>query len=150
MDLTDRFARGLIAGLVGGVIMNIISLVSYSLGITELRFLDWSAIAIYGLKPESLVEAVFAQLAQFVFVGVLGVLFAYLIAAMGSKNHLLKGWLYGSGMWFVLYGITILFHVEATIPLHIDTAATDFIGSTMYGLAMAVTLKWLDERVVQT
>ena len=150
MDLTDRFARGLIAGLVGGAIMNIISLVSYSLGIAQLRFLDWSAIAIYGLKPESLAEAVFAQFAQFIFVGVLGVLFAYLIAAIGNKNHLLKGWLYGSGMWFVLYGITILYHVEATIPLHIDTAGTDFIGSTVYGLTLAATLKWLEEKVMQS
>lgn len=149
MDLTDRFARGLIAGLVAGVVMNIISIVSYSLDITELRFLDWSAIAVYGQKPENLAEAVFAQFAQFIFVGVLGVFFAYLIVAIGNKNYLLKGWLYGSGMWFVLYGITILFHIEATIPLHLDTAATDFIGSTGYGLVLAATLKLLGERVTQ-
>ena len=149
MDLRDRLVRGFIAGLVAGIAMNIFNLSSYYLGIAELRYLDWGAVVIYGLRPENVIEAVFAQIAQLLFVSNLGIIFAYLILFIGSVSLLFKGWLYGGLTWFLLYGITLLYKVEATIPLHFDTAASDFIGASIFGLVLAWVLGWLDDRVEQ-
>lgn len=41
----DRFYRGVIAGTVGGIIMNIWDLFSYYvLDFADLRYLDWAAV----------------------------------------------------------------------------------------------------------
>ncbi|MEW6458259.1 MAG: hypothetical protein AB1441_04190 [Bacillota bacterium] len=145
--MNDRLTIGFFAGLTGGVLMNVINLASYYLGIAELRYLDWAAIVIYGTRPVNLAEAVFALVSQVVFVGMLGVVFAYLITVITSTNILLRGWLFGIAIWFSLYGITLLFHVQETIPVRLDTALTDFVGASVYGLVLALTLGWLGERV---
>lgn len=113
-QVQDRLTRGFIAGLVGGIAMNIVSLISYHiLNIAELRYLDWAAIVIYGTKARNFAEVVFAQAIQLIFVGILGIIFAYLIPAISSKNYLLRGWLFGSFIWFLLYGISLLFKIHA-------------------------------------
>lgn len=145
--MDDRLTIGFLAGLAGGVMMNVISLTSYYADITGLRYLDWAAIAIYGTRPVNLAEAVFALVVQIFFVGILGVLFAYLIIIITSRNILLRGWLFGVAVWFSLYGITLLFHVQETIPVRLDTALTDFVGASVYGLVLALTLRWLEKKV---
>ncbi|MFZ5944737.1 MAG: hypothetical protein ACOYVD_11540 [Bacillota bacterium] len=147
MNLRDRLTRGFLAGIFGGIPMNIFDLISFYLGISELRFIDWAAIMIYGVKPGNIPETVFALLAQIIFSGVLGIIFAYLITLVNSVNYLLKGAIFGSFTWFLLYGISLLFKVEATIPLHLDTAASDFLGSIIYGLVLAKTLYWFSVKL---
>ena len=137
---------GLLAGLTAGVAMNVVNLTLFYSGIGELRYLDWAAIVIYGTKPVSLAEAVFAQFAQIIFVGILGVLFSYLIRAISSRNLLLRGWLFGAAVWFSLYGIAFLFNVQQTIPVRLDTALNDFVGASVFGLVLAAVLRRLAER----
>ena len=147
LDLRDRLARGFIAGLTAGVAMNVINHLFYNLGWAELRYLDWAGVMIYGYIPVTFGEMAFAQLAQLIFVGVLGVIFAYLIPLLTSRNHLLRGWLFSSVIWFLLYGITFIFDVKQTIPLHVGTASTDLIGASVYGLFLAEVLRRLDHKV---
>lgn len=146
MNLNDRLAMGLLAGLTAGVAMNVVNLTAFYSGIGELRYLDWAAIVIYGTRPVSFAEAVFALMAQIIFVGLLGVVFAYLIRAISSRNLLLRGWLFGAAVWFSLYGITFLFNVQQTIPVRLDTALNDFVGASVFGLVLAAVLRRLAER----
>jgi hypothetical protein len=138
--IQDRLTRGFFAGLAGGIAMNVINLTSFYAGIAELRFLDWAAYTIYGTKPQNFAETVFAQGAQLIFVGILGIIFAYLIPVLTSRNYLLRGWLYGAIIWFSLYGISMLFKIEATTPLRLGTVATDLVGASVFGLVLAVAL----------
>ena len=147
LDLRDRLARGFVAGLIAGVAMNVLSHIFFNLGWAELRFLDWAGVMIYGYRPETFSEAAFAQLAQLIFVGVLGVIFAYLIPLLTSRNYHLRGWLFSSLIWFSLYGITLLFDVKTTIPLNVGTAVSDLIGASVYGLTLAEVLRLLDHKV---
>ncbi|MBF7081784.1 hypothetical protein IT084_02165 [Desulfallas sp. Bu1-1] len=144
--MQDRLANGFLAGLAGGVAMNIVNLASYYLNIATLRFLDWSAVAIYGHKPHSFWEAAFAQAAQLVFVGTLGIIFAYLIPVLTSKNYLLRGWLFGTAVWFSLYGLTLLFQIQDKIPVFLATAVTDFVSASIYGLVQAEAFQRLGKR----
>jgi len=45
--IKDRLTRGFIAGLAGGLSINIISFVSYYTNVGELRFLDWAGIMLF-------------------------------------------------------------------------------------------------------
>jgi len=147
MDLRDRFTRGLIGGIVGGIVMNIFNLFSYYLGIAELRYIDWAAVVIYGTKPENMIETVFALVGQIIFAGVLGIIFAYLIIFVSSTNYLLKGAVFGAVIWFLLYGISLLYKIESTIPLHFDTAASDLVGSIIFGVILSKILHWFSAKL---
>ncbi|KJS76102.1 MAG: hypothetical protein JL56_06045 [Desulfotomaculum sp. BICA1-6] len=145
--MKDRLLRGFMAGVAGGVVMDVFNLASYYLGIAELRFLDWSALVIYGAKPISIAETVFALIAHLIFTGILGIIFAYLLTLITSTNYLLRGALFGSTMWFLLYGISLMYKIEGTVPLHVDTAASDLISAVIFGLVLAETLHRLDNNL---
>lgn len=146
MDFRDWLVKGFLAGLVAGLAMNAFSLTSYSLGITELRYLDWAALIIYGQYAQNLIEMIFALFAHIIFVGTLGIIFAYLITRIGSLNLLFKGLVYGAITWFLLYGVSSVFNLKGVIPLRIDTVASDLVGASIYGLVLAYTLGWLEEK----
>jgi len=147
LELRDRVARGFLAGVSGGVLMNILSYVSYLLGVANLRYIDWPAIIITGHTPNNALETVFALLVQLIFVGFLGIVFTYLISTLiESSNHLFKGVLFGFISWFAIYAFTFLADVIKLTPLDMGTALTDFAGAVVFGLTLAQVLFQLDNR----
>ena len=48
----DRVMKGVIAGVLGGIVMNIWSFISvYILKFSNLLYLDWLSVMLYGHKP---------------------------------------------------------------------------------------------------
>lgn len=136
--IKDRFTRGLTGGFLAGVLMNILNYLSfYVLNFTEIRYLDWAAVLIYGHKPFNLLETLFAQAGQLFFASIMGVLFAYLLAGATSANHLLKGWVFGLTVWFSTHALTILYRVPELSRIGLDSASSTFISASLYGLALA-------------
>ena len=103
LNLNDRLTRGFIAGVLGGIAMSLTNFISYVLGIAEVLYLDWAAVLIYGYRFSTTGEAVIAQGGQFLFSGIAGIIFAYLIPMVTSVNHLFKGMLFGLTVWFGSY-----------------------------------------------
>jgi hypothetical protein len=67
-EMRDRFVNGFIAGLLGGVVMSTLNLISfYILGIAELLYLDWASVLIFGYRFATLLEAVIGQIGQLFF-----------------------------------------------------------------------------------
>lgn len=92
MILTDRFTRGFLAGLVGGVISLIWGLFSkFVLNFTDILFGDFAAVLIYGRPAVSLGDHIFAQITVFGFYGICGIIFVFFIPYMSSQNLYLKG-----------------------------------------------------------
>lgn len=150
MEVTDRLTRGFMAGVVGGVFMSILSYISIKLKFANLHHADWPAIILFGHQPTNAVEAVFALLIQLIFVGFLGVIFTYLVTALfTSTNYLFKGWLFGVISWFIIYVITFLAKIPELAPLDTGTAITDFIAGSVYGLVLAETIRWLENRALK-
>ncbi|TYO94543.1 YqhR family membrane protein [Desulfallas thermosapovorans] len=145
--IKDVITRGFIAGLTGGILMNIISYISYYLGIANLRFLDWPSIIITGHSPVNTLSLLFFLAVQLIFVGFLGSVFALLISKLvTSTNYIFKGILFGIISWFTIYGLTYIADVPKLTPLTIGTAITDFTGAVVYGVTMAEILNRLDMR----
>lgn len=86
MILDDRFTRGFIAGLIGGIGSLAWGIFSKSiLKFTELLYSDFAAILIYGVKASSSIEKAFAQFVVFGFWGLGGIVFILLIPYLTSN-----------------------------------------------------------------
>ena len=147
MELTDRLTRGFLAGVVGGILMDIISYISLKLNIANFHHTDWPALILFGQQSANTVEVIFAMIIQLIFVGSLGILFTYLLTTLfSSKNHLFKGWLFGVMSWFLIYVIASLAKFPELTPLDTGTAITDFVIASVYGMVLAETIRWLENR----
>ena len=143
--MEDRLTRGFFAGLAGGIVMSLLDYISFYLNFGKERLLDFAAEIIFDHRAASLVEAVIGQGAQLLFAGVLGVLFSYIIINIKSKNYLFKGWLYGVTIWFAIYTVGRLFGTLEKLPW--QTAISNVIAASVFGLVVAARLRWMDESV---
>jgi len=148
MALNDRFTRGLIAGIIAGLVSFSWGLLSrHVLHFTTLLYSDFAAILTYGAKAQSLQAKIFAQLVVFMFWGFGGILFAYFIKYVGSKNIVLKGAFWGTFTWFISYVITLLFKVPGLEKIPTNTAVSQFIGSLAWGIPLAFVFNYLDKKL---
>ena len=145
--LKDRFTAGFLAGVIGGIAMNVVDWVGYSAGLHDERLLDWAAVSIYGRLPGNLIEVAFAQVAQILFAGFLGVLFALMLLKLTSGNYLFKGLIYGNFIWFIIYAISIAVRLP-TLESHTFSAVlSHFLSATTYGLVLSYTLHRLEKKI---
>jgi hypothetical protein len=142
LSLQDRFERGFIAGVIGGIIMNIWSFISGYLQFTHLRMVDWAGIMFFGHTPPfTLLENIVALGLQLGFSGFLGVVFAFLIPMIASQNLYFKGLVFSAAVWFFIYGVTGLFRVPGTVPASVGTVVSNLIAAFLFGLGSAFYLK---------
>lgn len=145
----DRFFRGLTAGIVGGIAMNLWS--AFAVSILDLkirRFIDWAGVILYGDLPRTHFQGLFALIIQLLWVGLLGIIFAYLISYTTSRGYLLKGAYYGVVIGLIIYAIPALFRTPYLTLHSTATVLSNHTGGLIWGLTMAQTLRWLDKRVV--
>lgn len=142
----DRYHRGLVAGMIAGIPMNIWDLISYHyLYFSKLRYLDWSSVTIFGHLPKSNAEIAFALASHFFWVGFLGMIFAFLMGEkITSRKYWLKGLEYGYIVGFLIYAAGIAFKMPEITMRTAGTAVSQFIGGSIWGLTLAFVLAWLD------
>lgn len=143
--MENRLTNGLIAGVAGGIAMNVFSLIDYHiLHFTTFRFLDWSAVMLYGERTQSVWGNVFALFAQLIFTSFLGLVFAYIVLIFEDRSYFFKGWYYGIICWFTIYGIDILLKLHDLNKISVQTAISNFIGSSIFGITLGYALWRLD------
>lgn len=143
----DRFMRGALAGLAGAIVSMGVSLfLIFVLKFGTLRFYDIGGTFIYGRKPVSLPEIAFAEFAHLVVSGGVGVLYAFLMPRISSRYNLAKGVMIGIATWFAVYAMTVLFKVPRLQHTSLESSLSNVISSAVFGLVMAATLGWLDNR----
>lgn len=139
--MKDRLTRGFLAGAISGVVCTIFNMLLGTIGLNTLRWIDWMGIITYDhVPPFTVGETLFTFFGIVVFTGVLGIVFAYFVPALTSKNLLLKGFLWGVTIWFIIDGITTLFTIEGTTPLPLMSAISAYITASLYGLLLASLL----------
>lgn len=143
--LNDRFTRGFVAGLIAGVVLFPINMLSKIL-FNTLSYADFASILIYGHKSKNLLELVFAIGGVFFFEGILGGIFAHLITGITGRNLLFKGWVFSCLVWLGSYAVTLLFKVPGLLDIPFKTALSNFIGATIWGLFLTYALVKLDTR----
>jgi len=145
--LEDRFTKGFIAGLIAGIVLNIVNLISYyALHYAKKRYLDYIGAMIYGRLPITIFEQLFSQLIDITFSGILGIIFSYLLTRVSSKNYLLKGALFSTGMWLISFITITIFKVSFLYRPASQTVFSHFITCLIHGLVLAATFHWLDNK----
>ncbi len=140
----DRFSRGFIAGTYGAIIMNIWSFISYGLNYAKLRFLDWASVLLFGNVPANTVELVTALFAHIIWSAVIGIIVAYLMPLITSERYLLKGALFGFISGFLFISIPIIFQVPFLNNHATGTTVSIIIGSLLWGIITAASLRSFD------
>jgi hypothetical protein len=144
--MKDRFTVGLISGVAAGIIGSLTNLfITQIVHFGSLRFIDFSAIFIYGRKPSGLAEDLFAWVGYLAFTAFLGIIFAYLIPLFSSQNFMLKATFFGIAVWFFCYAITFLFKIPHLTKISLSSALSNFIAASVFGLVLG----WIYPRIWQ-
>jgi len=115
----DRFYKGFVAGISGGILMTIWDLISFHLlDFSAHRYLDWCAVMLLGDRPSTFIEAVYALFTHLVWAGFLGIIFAFLVKGIGERGLPGKGAIIGFIIGFLLYLIPKLFETSHLCNTH--------------------------------
>lgn len=145
----DKFVRGYIAGLLASFVMMAINLTSFSLGIAKVRYLDVSAIILWGDMPKSLWEVVFAQLIAMFFCGLIGITFSYVLPKLGTDYRGLKGATYTAAFLFILYAIGTFLKVPLIEKAAPETCLSNLISSSVFGFVLDRILQWEEKHIAR-
>lgn len=145
--LKDKFTLGFIAGVIAFILPFIWNQLSkFIFGFSDLTFADFASVLIYGKFPKSIPEYIFAVLVEIFWNGLLGVVFAFLLKQIGSRNLLFKGWCYAFTVWFFSYVITYLFQVPELAEITLNTVISNAIGATLHGIILGYIFNYLDKK----
>ncbi len=142
--MKDKLTVGFISGVIGGVCMNLFDLILvYLFRYSDVRYIDYTAIYIFGNTPVYWIDTLFALLIHIFFTGLLGIVFIYLLSIISNRNLLFKGGIFGVTAWFIFYSTGFLHQVPLFVKTSWPTAVSDVITSIVYGLILAITLQRL-------
>lgn len=127
--------------------MNTVDWMGYLFGFHQERLLDWASVLTFGQLPSTLFEVIFAQVNQLAFSGFVGIVFAYILLKLTSGHDLFKGWLYGLMTWFFIYAASIIVEMPYMEKHSAITSFLHAVSSSAYGITLALTLRWLEQRV---
>lgn len=143
--MMDRFTRGFAAGAVVGMLVDLLSLLTYNLfGFTQWRFIDFAGLIILGRRPAGAGEIIVSVLGQVGFSAAVGIIFAYLLPLTTSRNYMLKGWFFGVMILFSIYSTFHLFQIPQLLQLDLGTVITNMVKASLFGLGLAWLLARLD------
>lgn len=141
----DRYFRGLVAGIVGGIAMNLWTVfVVNILNLKIIRFIDWAGYILYGDLPRTHFQGFYALIIQLIWVGLLGIVFAYLFPLTTSRGYFIKGAFYGVVTGMLIYAIPTLLQTPIISKHSIQTVISNHIGGLIWGVTMAKVLRYLD------
>lgn len=140
----DRTLRGLLAGIIGAIPMNIINLVLYNLKLTDLRFIDWASIIMTGTLPKDINSIIYSLIIQIFWSGALGIGLALLFPVITSQGYLIKAIVYSFLMGFAFRGIVVLFQVPEIYKVSTQTSELNFLSVITWALTSAFILRKLE------
>ncbi|MFW5972274.1 MAG: hypothetical protein ACOCRL_02180 [Bacillota bacterium] len=132
--MKDRFTAGFIAGSLAGIISSSVNFLLMLFNFGTLRYIDFAGILIYGRKPLNFQEDLFAYIGFIIFSGLLAELFVYLIKFTGNSYYWFKSALFGTGSWFFIYAVSLLFKMPFLRRISFNSSINNFISSLVYGL----------------
>jgi hypothetical protein len=133
----------MIAGITGAVAMNTLDLLSYYFHFDQTRFIDFASVLLYSHKPTFWWDTIVAGLAQVFFSCGMAIIFIYLLPIINTKNYLFKGAFFSVTGWFAIYTIASIYKIPEISQLPWQSAVDHMIGSTVFGLVIAETIRRL-------
>jgi len=143
--MRDRFMRGLLAGMIGGIAALAVNLFFNDvLNFGKLHFYQISGVMIFGHLPLGLAQSIFAEIGHIGLSAAVGIVLAYLLPKIKTDYLWIKGIFAGLAVWFAVYATTVLFDVPAVLKTDLPSALTNFLASVAYGLVTVIVLRKFD------
>ena len=147
IDLKDRFARSFVAGTFASLILLALNLFSYYiLHFSNRRYINYSALMIFGREFNNLTEMIISIITQICFSTSLIIIFSYLILKEKRKNYFLRGLSVGFASWFAISSLSYIIGIHKILPINIGSAISFMVTSLIWGIFSAWFLFMLDER----
>jgi hypothetical protein len=144
--MDDRLTQGFLAGIAGWLPQVAFNLTMYFLHLTKYRYLDFAAVLTFNHLPEGWLESIFAEFVVVVFLGVLGIGFSILLKGVSGSNIFLKGWLYGTFLWFAIYAAMTMYELKHIYPVDTQTAFLTLVAASIWSIAMTWVFLFLNKK----
>lgn len=142
----DRITAGIIAGFIASLVQQIYAWTAKILGFSNADFADFAGILTLFKNYSGTLASVMEWMTH-IAIGILcGVLFAVLFMYVSSRYWIVKGLSYGLVLWAVLLGTGTLFKLPLWDTITPLTSLNMLIGSEIFSIVAAFTMKMLDEK----
>ena len=153
MDLTklisDKIMAGSIAGITGGIIMEITNNILYYLNYLNLRALDFAIILSKRHIAEDLAGIISGLLTHLLFAAITGVVLTYILAYTDHQFYLLKGASIGFGTNFIFWIAASLFDLTKIIEAPITTMLLLYSTAVIHGIITALILTYFHSKLIK-
>lgn len=135
----DTFFRGAFAGVVGGLLKDIVSLVLLAVRIVENAHIQLHAVVAFNRRPRGFIEGAFGFFFDLIFSGFIGLLYSLLVRAIKTRHHLLLGFFTGSMVWFFVKALILAFDIDKLQfnLLAVQNPIINWLLSALYGVVVA-------------
>jgi hypothetical protein len=137
----DKFIRGFWFGIAGGVVKNLLTLIFYFLFKIHLTFLGYASVVVFTHFATNLFENLVALFAEITYGLTWSILFSYTLGENIQKHYVLKGFLYGLFIWFVLRVVIFLFRITSLYYHNPITALADVATAVAFGITLSLLHK---------
>lgn len=139
----DRVFVGFIAGVLAAIGADIANWISFGLGFSELRFLEWASIIFLGHLPNGLAEVAVTQMVQVIWDGLLGVIFILIIPIIKSDFLVYKGMMFGFSLLFAFRAISVAFSIPYLNDISLTTFLSHILCSIVWGTLVGLIIQRL-------
>lgn len=137
----DRVVRGFLSGVLAGIPMLVLDVISGYIGFAEILYRDWAASLVLGYLPHTTFEKIIGHVGHLFFAGTLGILFSYFLVFTTLRAKVFKGALFSLIVWFSVHVIVSLFHFAPLLIIPPATSASDAVTALVYGVVLANILQ---------
>lgn len=144
--INDRMTRGIIAGVVSAVVQDVYTFAARTVGFTKIDYEDFAEALIFSRLLPGFFPSFFGLIGHLAWNTFLGVVFVYLIKFTSSRYYVLKGLTVGVFTWWFVKVFFSIVRIPGIVSPSSKEVGVYLIGSLLFGLSVAYTLKLLDTR----
>ena len=136
-----KITPGILAGIVGAVILGFYGMLMKALGFTDRIYLDFAKIIIMSEPYDGIAATIVGWVAHLFTGALFGMLLCCFISLTSGRFWVLKGWGTGVFTWYSLLSLGTVFRLPLFIDIHPQVALTLLSGSSVWGLTTVFVLK---------
>jgi len=148
-NMRDSIPIGFISGLVGTIAMDLSNVMFKKTGISRYTYAQFAGSVL--MTPFRLIfkeNQILGQILHLITGSIIGIPLFAVLKKTGKDNYLLKGAIYGTFTWEVLYSFGLRFNVFRTKAHSTSTHMTTLIDNLVYGFVSSSTMIFLTDQAV--
>ncbi len=149
--MNDKELNGFIAGVIGGTFGISISLISkHILNFTHNSFVDFAGYMVFGHAPRNTLEFIWAILANILFSGVIGILFAWIMWYVADSKYIIfKAWIFGLTAWFIFFSLILITLSNVVSRNTVQTSISSMINVSLASIILGYVFTKLQKRKIR-